>query len=99
MFEAKSNFSGIQRLTIDKLNNDGCINLLETFLIQLSEDYRCILREFIHNQSDRKLRTTFKKARKFILSDYFALLTGLDGSEILGTLDGNYRSTLEVLNV
>lgn len=99
MFATKANFPDVKRLTIDTINDDGCLNLLEMFLTQLSEDYRFALDDFVRNQRDKKSKKGLMWLRKFIRSDYFASLTGLDGSEIINTLDGNYKSVLEGLNV
>ena len=99
MFAAKADFSNMERLTIEKINDDGCLNLLEMFLSQLSEDYRFALDDYMRNQKNKKSKKGFVWLRNFIRSKYFASLTGLDGSEVVNMLDGEYRTVLEGLNV
>lgn len=99
MIPPKVTLENYNRLTIDRLSDEGCLNLLEMFLSLLSEDYRYMLKLYICNQSDPKTRKSFKKIRGLILSDYFALLTGIDGRDVIGTLDGKYRSALEGFDV
>lgn len=96
MFQSKDYYTEADRLTIDKINDEGCLNLLEMFLSQLAEDYHFILEDFVHHPSDKNVRNNFKKMRRFILSNYFAALTGIEGRDIIGTLDGKYGPALEV---
>ena len=40
------------RLTIDRLDDEGCLNLLEAFLMSLSEDYRIAMVTFLNDKKD-----------------------------------------------
>lgn len=75
------------RITIDKLNNVGCFNLLETFLHYIAEDYSSALRTYLNDKSDKESYSHYVKAREFFLSDYFANLTDLCGEDIVSRLD------------
>lgn len=99
MFATKADFADVERLTIDTVNDDGCLNLLEMFLTQLSEDYRFALDDFMRNQKNKKSKKGLMWLRQFIRSNYFASLTGLDGSEVISTLDGKYKTILEGFDV
>lgn len=99
MFATKADFANVKRLTIDTINDEGCLNLLEVFLVQLLEDYRLALDAFVHDQKNKKLKKGLMWLRKFLRSKYFALLIGLDGSEVINTLDGKYKMVLEGLDV
>lgn len=99
MFATKADFADVERLTIDMVNDDGCLNLLEMFLTQLSEDYRFALDDFMRNQKSKKSKKGLMWLRQFIRSKYFASLTGLDGGEVISTLDGKYKTILEGYDV
>lgn len=76
-----------RRCSITDLNDEGCALLLEAFLSNLSEDYYSAYNFFMDNQDDRRARLSYIKLRRFIVSDYFASLTGLDGNVILEGFD------------
>lgn len=80
-------FDNIPRLTIDKLNNDGCFRLLEAFLKYVAEDYCSALRTFLKDKNDKTSYKHLVSARNFFLSDYFSNLTGLCGEDIVSRLD------------
>lgn len=73
--------------SITKLNDEGCALLLEAFLSNLSEDYYSAYNFYMDNQNDKKARLSYIKLRRFITSEYFARLTGLDGNAILEGFD------------
>ena len=77
----------IPRLTIDKLNNDGCFRLLETFLAYIAEDYCSALYAYLNDKSCKESYNHYLRARDFFLSDYFANLTDLCGEDIVSRLD------------
>ena len=83
----KVDFKNVPRLTIDKLNNEGCLKLLETFLAYTAEDYTMALRTWLRDKSDKDNYTHYLSIRNFFLSDYFANLTSLDGEAIVSRLD------------
>lgn len=73
--------------SIKKINDDGCVFLLEAFLANLAEDYYSAYCYHIENLKDAKSGVTYRKLRNFITSDYFNALTGLDGKAIVKGLD------------
>lgn len=80
-------FDSVTRLTIDKLNNDGCFKLLEAFLAYVAEDYRAALRTWMKDRNDKESYEHYLRTREFFLSDYFANLTDLCGEDIVSRLD------------
>lgn len=70
-----------------KFSDEGCALLLEAFLSNLSEDYYSAYNFYMSNQNDKKARLSYVRLRRFITSEYFAMLTGLDGNAILDGLD------------
>ena len=83
----KVDFKNVPRLTIDKLNNEGCLKLLETFLAYTAEEYTMALRTWLRDKSDKESYKHYLGTRNFFLSGYFANLTGLDGEAIVSRLD------------
>lgn len=75
------------RLTIDKLNMDGCFRLLEAFLSYASQEYRLALKTYMKDRNDIRARKYYENTRAFFLSDYFANLTGLCGEDVVSRLD------------
>ena len=82
------------RLTIDRLDDEGCLNLLEAFLVSLSEDYRNAMVTFLNDKKDKKSYELLTKLRYFFLSEYFYNLTGLNGKNILSSLDKPFLNKL-----
>lgn len=75
------------RITIDKLNDEGCLNFLEMFLSTLAEDYFSAYVDYVKNSTSSVADSNYVRMREFFLSDYFSLLTNLDGSAVLAGLD------------
>ena len=48
------NTKGYKRLTIDELNMNGCINLLEAFVSDVSQSFIIACRKCIENPQDEK---------------------------------------------
>lgn len=92
--KAKMSFANYSRLTIDKLNDDGCINLLEAFLVYMTDNYRSALSTFLADKNDKNGYESYKSIRDFFLSDYFTQLTNLKGEDILYRLDKNYLDSI-----
>lgn len=93
-YRTKFDFMNTERLTIDKLNDDGCINLLEAFLVYMSDTYRSALSTFLADKNDKKGYESYKSIRDFFLSDYFTQLTNLKGEDILSRLDKSYLDSI-----
>ena len=80
-------FDNVSRLTIDKLNDDGCFKLLESFLAYMADDYCSALINYLRNKSDKENYNHYLRTRNFFLSDYFTNLTDLCGEDIVSRLD------------
>lgn len=91
--KTKTDISKYERITIDKLNEKGCMNILGVFMEKVSREYVTALRNFRRDMNDECAREKYVSTRNFICSDYFCALTGLDGSAIADTIDRNYAST------
>ena len=79
--------SNFQRLTIDKLDDEGCLKILEAFVSYAARDYRAAFHSYLDNKRDKNNYYYYIQAREFFLSDYFHDLTGLFGEDILEMLD------------
>lgn len=75
------------RLTADKISYDGCINLIEAFLRYLGEDFRSAYHTLRASPKDKGAIKHYKQYTDFIKSEYFRMLTGLDGESLLDSLE------------
>lgn len=80
----------IRRLTIDRLNDYGCANIIYAMVRQMSREYRGAMEEYEANPDDPVIREQYQSVREEFLSDYFAKLTGIVGSDIVKRLDSGY---------
>lgn len=78
------------RLTIDKICEEGCINVLQAFCAQLANEFRSALDQFMKNKSDPELFDHYKKMKDYFCSEYFGLLTNLDGPAIVSAIEREY---------
>ena len=83
---------GYKRLTIDDLNTEGCLNFLEAFLNELSIDFTTSYRNHLMYLGDNHYKEHYLVVRNFILSDYFHMLTGLIGEDIVYSLETSVRN-------
>lgn len=79
-----------ERLTADKICTEGCINILEAFLVSVGVEYRHALRAHCEDPNDESCKERYEASRDFILSNYFKRLTNLDGQGIIDTLNRDY---------
>lgn len=82
------------RLTADRLNTDGCINLISFLVEEVCRDYADAYAMHLknpHSQGCRKRRDTL---RSYIMSDYFCNLTSLDGANVVELIEANHKSYL-----
>lgn len=77
----------MRRLTIDRLNDDGVVNLLEAILNSLYEDFVSAYNAYHDNPSDKKNYLSFLHIKEIICSKYIADLTGISGFEIVKQLE------------
>jgi len=75
-----------RRLTIDALNDEGCLNLLEEFLSLLGVEYTESFRLAKRYPRDKTYSKHLECLDEFIKSDYFGRLTGLDGPALIDAL-------------
>ena len=80
---------GYRRLTIDQLNTEGCINLLEAFVRSLSAEYTNSIYMYSRDKSKASYEN-LSKIRQLFLSKYFSDLTGLDGESIVRKLEEQF---------
>ena len=78
-----------ERLTIDKISTEGCINLIEMFVTELGEEFRYSYDFYMHNKENKNAREHYKNVRDYIMSDYFSRLTCLDGKAIAAALEAD----------
>ena len=78
------------RLTIDKLNDTGCRNMLYAMCKLLARDFRRTYAEFLKKPDDKFARRRFRKCREAFLSDYFFTLTNLNGREIVELIEAEF---------
>ena len=75
------------RLTIDQLNDAGCMNMLCAMVKLLAKDFRHLHKALMDNPDDVKAYRRYRNCRKIFLSDYFSELTNLNGMEIVSKLE------------
>ena len=78
------------RLKAENICNEGCLNVLQAFLRDLGRDYRCA-RNDIENSKSKDNIEHYQNLRSIFLSDYFAEITNLIGSDVLDSLDRDWE--------
>lgn len=80
----------MKRLTIDQLDDQGCMNVLCAFMERLSEDYRDSLAILRKNPRSKENLRHVRELREYFTSEEFGLLTNLDGKAIVEKLEYYY---------
>lgn len=80
------------RLTIDKLNNNGCINILSELLRQMTTDFTESYKMYLSDKDDPEVQLNYENVKEEFLSDYFANLTRLNGANIVRKLEAAVES-------
>ena len=80
-----------QRLTVDRISNDGLLNLLCEFITATSNEYLFALDEYMRNKNIKECRKLYEDVKAYILSDQFSNLTHLDGSYVVEQLNIMYK--------
>ena len=75
------------RLTIDRLCDEGCINVLKAFVRQLSSEYTTAYTMMLRTPNDKKTKELLERTKSLILSPYFEALTNLEGLPIVEQLE------------
>ena len=60
--------------------------LANAIILQAVEDYRKWTKEYYSSHDDRKLRKSLIELKEFFRSEWFAILTDLDGEQLLERL-------------
>ena len=76
-----------ERLTADKICNEGCVNILSAFLKYLSIDYKQAYMAYCNKPHNNDRREHYNDLRDFVTSDYFCQLTNLCGDDVADTLE------------
>ena len=76
-----------ERLTIDKLNDAGCMNMLCAMVKLLARDFRYLHKALMDNPSDTRAYRRYRDCRNVFLSGYFSDLTNLNGMKIVSQLE------------
>ena len=84
--------SGENRLTIDRLSDTGCINIVCAMLENMSLDFRHAFQSFLKDPLNENVHWQYERIRKEFTSDYFKGLTHLDGEAIVKKLEGIVRN-------
>ena len=79
------------RLTIDKLNPDGCLNLLEYMLTSIGQEYAYVANDLKKRPNDPDCLHMYNKVKDFIESDYFSRLTGMNGRQVFRSLEEKHH--------
>lgn len=77
------------RLTIDRLCDEGCINVLKAFVRQLSSEYTTAYTMMLRTPNDKKTKELLERTKSLILSPYFEALTNLEGLPIVEQLEAH----------
>ena len=83
-----------ERLTIDRLDDRGCINMLAALLRHMSKEFREAYKSYLIDPTDKRVRMQYKHIRNEFLSSYFMNLTKLDGACIVKELEETVRVSL-----
>lgn len=75
------------RITIDKLNDEGIVRLLKTFVKYVCDEYKSARHVFKANPRDKKNAEAFYNVKDFIMSGYFEDLTTLNGKTVIELLE------------
>ena len=90
ILERKGEKMDNQRFTADRLNIDGCINLIQTLLEDWCNDFRSSIKAYKKNPNDVEAKKRYLYIRSTLLSDYFANLTCMDGNAIVNSIEYEY---------
>ena len=75
------------RLTADQLDSNGCFNMLYAMVQLLARDFRVAYRAAANNPRNTRMRRRYRRIRDVFTSEYFSVLTGLDGSAVVDQLE------------
>ena len=76
-----------QRLTIDTLDDRGCINILSELLRMMAADFNQAYKNHLSDPDNLDTYEHYLHVKSEFLSDYFARLTRLNGEYIVRKLE------------
>lgn len=79
------------RLTVDKLSVEGCINLLEAFVADVAQEFVTTYKHLLSCPTCQGFIDHYNDLKDYMQSDYFSGITGLNGEEIISTLEYRVR--------
>lgn len=82
-----------ERLTIDRLNDDGVMHFMTAFVKDVADDFNAAFKGFLDNKNDKFRFERYVRIKDYILSRDFCDLTNLDGNAIV---EGLERHVLEL---
>ena len=83
-----------ERLTLDALDDYGCITMLGAMLTQMSRDFQSAYAHYLEDPYDAIMYLQYDRIRKEFLSEYFHNLTHLNGREIVTQLEQKVREDI-----
>ena len=83
------------RLTKERLNNSGCVNLLCFMLKRMSREFKHSYLGYLLDPSDIKTYLQYSQVRNEFLSEYFHDLTNLNGKRIVEKLEAMVKQDIE----
>lgn len=83
------------RLTEERLNDYGCVNLLCFMLKRMAREFKHSYLGYLLDPSDIKAYFQYSQVRNEFLSEYFHDLTNLNGKKIVEKLEAIVRQDIE----
>lgn len=84
-----------ERLTLDTLDDNGCINVLCALLRQIGREFRQAYREHLTDPLDQTAYAQYRDLKREIRSSYFRSLTRLDGDKVIERLEKDVSKELK----
>ena len=95
MQDAKNRSCARQRLTADRISDEGCINLLCAMVHRMSVEFTEACKDHFRDPDDVIAREQYLELRREFKSDRFHNLTRLNGKSIADKLESMARADLE----
>lgn len=86
MFPTKIIPCKYKRMSVKDISDEGCVNILDTFLTQLGREFRTKYFYLKDNPNDDITKESFEDLKNFMRSDYFNMITNLIGEEVIESL-------------
>lgn len=83
-----------KRITMETLNDEGCVNLLRYLVESVCLDYTKAFGMYLENKSLENLKHR-NELRDYITSRYFCTLTNLDGEMVANAIEDRVRRNIK----